>query len=78
MGYKSIFNLQLRDERNANVEGEAAAAKAAGINYIHMPFTPTNPDNASSTRSSKKISEAGEQAGLHPLRRRQPRRRRCG
>ncbi len=46
-GYKSVFNLQLADEKNANVEGEEAAARAAGIPYIHVPFTPANPNTAS-------------------------------
>jgi uncharacterized protein (TIGR01244 family) len=46
-GFKSIFDLQLASERTANVEGEAAAAKAAGMNFIHVPFTPTTPDLAS-------------------------------
>lgn len=43
-GYKSVFNLQLRDEPNAHVDEEQAAAKAAGINYVHVPFTPAKPD----------------------------------
>jgi uncharacterized protein (TIGR01244 family) len=46
-GYKSVFNLQLRDERNANVDKEAAAAKTAGVAFVHVPFTPASPDNAS-------------------------------
>jgi uncharacterized protein (TIGR01244 family) len=44
MGYKSIINLRLATEPGANVEGEAAAAKAAGINYVHIPFNTTQPD----------------------------------
>jgi uncharacterized protein (TIGR01244 family) len=46
-GFKSIFDLQLPDERNADVPGEAAAARAAGVNFVHVPFTPAHPDNAS-------------------------------
>jgi uncharacterized protein (TIGR01244 family) len=46
-GYKSVFDLQLRDERNANVDGEAAAAKDAGVTFVHVPFTPTDPNMAS-------------------------------
>ena len=46
-GYKAVFNLQLRDEKNANVAGEAEAAHEAGLAYIHVPFTPTSPDTAS-------------------------------
>jgi uncharacterized protein (TIGR01244 family) len=65
-GYKSVFNLQLRDERNANVDAEAAAAKAAGINYIHVPFTPTNPDTASVDTFLEEISKPeNEPAFIH-------------
>ena len=65
-GYKSVFNLQLRDERNANVDGEAAAAKAAGVNYIHVPFTPANPDNASVDTFLREISKPeNEPAFIH-------------
>ncbi|HEX7138841.1 MAG TPA: sulfur transferase domain-containing protein [Vicinamibacterales bacterium] len=46
MGYKSIINLRLATEPGANVEGEAAAAKAAGINYVHIPFNTAQPDPA--------------------------------
>jgi len=46
-GFKSIFDLQLPTERTANIDGEAAAAKQAGIAFIHVPFTPSNPDTAS-------------------------------
>jgi len=46
MGYKSIINLRLATEPGANVEGEAAAAKAAGVNYVHIPFNTAQPDPA--------------------------------
>src|SRR3989442_4717429 len=40
-GFKSIFDLQLANERTANIEGEAAAAKAAGSTLGHASFTPS-------------------------------------
>ena len=46
MGFASIVNMRLADEAGANVEGEAAAAKAAGINFIHIPFNSATPDPA--------------------------------
>jgi len=46
MGYKSIINLRLANEPGANVEGEAAAAQAAGINYVHIPFNSATPEPA--------------------------------
>jgi uncharacterized protein (TIGR01244 family) len=46
-GYNSVFDLQLRDEANAHVDDEAAAAKAAGVHFVHVPFTPAHPDTHS-------------------------------
>ena len=46
MGFKSIINLRLPTEAGANVEGEAAAAKAAGINFYNIPFSGQSPDPA--------------------------------
>lgn len=43
-GFKSIFDLQLPDEKNADVPAETAAAKAAGITFVHVPFSPANPN----------------------------------
>ena len=36
MGYKAIFNLRLANEQGADIEGEAAAAKSAGVNFVHQ------------------------------------------
>jgi protein tyrosine phosphatase (PTP) superfamily phosphohydrolase (DUF442 family) len=44
LGYKSIINLRLASEEGANIEAATAAAKAAGITYIHIPFNAANPD----------------------------------
>jgi uncharacterized protein (TIGR01244 family) len=46
MGYASIINLRLADENGANIEQEAEAAKAAGITFIHIPFSTQKPDPA--------------------------------
>jgi uncharacterized protein (TIGR01244 family) len=46
MGYVSIVNMRLANETGANVEGEAAAAKAANIRYFHIPFSGAAPDPA--------------------------------
>jgi len=65
-GFKSIFDLQLASERTANVEGEAAAAKAAGMNFIHVPFTPAAPDLASVDKFLAEIRKPGnEPAFIH-------------
>lgn len=44
MGYKSIINLRLADEAGANIDEEAAAAKTAGIRFVHIPFNGAQPD----------------------------------
>jgi uncharacterized protein (TIGR01244 family) len=65
-GFKSIFDLQLPDEKGADVNGEAAAAKAAGIAFVHVPFTPANPDNASVDKFVEEIRKpANEPAFIH-------------
>src|SRR4029077_17843130 len=38
MGFKAIFNLRLANEQGADIEGETAAAKSAGINFTHLPL----------------------------------------
>src|SRR3954454_19532954 len=44
LGFASIINLREASEPEANVEGEAAAAKAAGIRFYHVPFNGQRPD----------------------------------
>src|SRR3984885_6968910 len=43
MGFASIINLREASEPGADVEGEEAAAKAAGIKYTHIPFNVASP-----------------------------------
>lgn len=42
-GYATVINLRLDSEEGANVEEGEAAAEAAGLNYIHLPFDSRNP-----------------------------------
>lgn len=44
MGFASIINLRQANEPDANVDAEAAAAKAAGIRFYHVPFNGQMPD----------------------------------
>jgi uncharacterized protein (TIGR01244 family) len=47
MGFVSIINLRVATEPGAEVEKEAAAAKAAGLRYFHVPWNGSpNPDAA--------------------------------
>ena len=38
MGFVSIINLRQPTEQGADIEGETAAAKTAGINFFNIPF----------------------------------------
>jgi len=46
LGYASIINLRQASEAGANLDEEAAAAKAAGIRYVHLPVNGAAPDPA--------------------------------
>ena len=46
MGYASIINLRQASENGANIDEEAAAAKSAGITFIHLPLNTQSPDPA--------------------------------
>src|SRR6476659_9523919 len=50
LGFASIINLREASEPDANVDGEAAAAKAAGIRFYHVPFNGQKPDPAVATQ----------------------------
>ena len=44
MGFRSIINVRRASEEGADVEAEGAAARAAGLTYVHLPFDPQAPD----------------------------------
>ncbi len=46
MGFVAVVNLRQSSENGANVDAETAAAKAAGLNYIHIPMNGAAPDPA--------------------------------
>jgi len=69
-GFVAIFNLREATEPGADIEAEAAAAKAAGINYVHIPFNSAKPDPAVADQFLKAIAEKGNQpAFIHCARR---------
>jgi len=43
-GYASVINLRVATEPGAEIEASAAAAKAAGLIFIHLPFSTAAPD----------------------------------
>jgi uncharacterized protein (TIGR01244 family) len=58
-GFASIVNLREASEEGANLEEEAAAAKAAGINYYSIPFNSTHPDTAAADKFLDAITAKG-------------------
>jgi len=42
-GFKAVINLREASESGANIEENAAKAKALGLNYIHIPFSSQSP-----------------------------------
>lgn len=66
MGYNSIINMRQAGEAGAELEAEAAAAKAAGITYIHLPFNAAAPDPAVVDRFLTAVTTpANQPAFLH-------------
>jgi len=61
MGWASIINLRLPTEQGADIEGNIAAAKAAGIPYYHIPFSAAAPDPAAVDTFLKTITTEGVQ-----------------
>ena len=43
-GFVSVINLRLPTEQGADVDAGRAAAQAAGLKYIHLPFNAAAPD----------------------------------
>jgi uncharacterized protein (TIGR01244 family) len=61
MGYASIINLRMASEEGADIDAEAAAAKAAGIKFVHIPMNSAAPDPAVADQFLKVIAEPGVQ-----------------
>jgi uncharacterized protein (TIGR01244 family) len=57
MGFASVVNLREASEAGADIDAEAAAAKAAGINFIHLPFNTARPDPAVADTFLKVITD---------------------
>ena len=66
LGFKSIINLRLPTEAGANVDAEAAAAQAAGINFYSIPFSGQAPDPAVADKFLATLATPGnEPAYIH-------------
>jgi uncharacterized protein (TIGR01244 family) len=66
MGFASMINLRQASEAGANVPQAQAAAKAAGLNYVHIPFDASAPDPAVADRFLDAIKQpANQPAYIH-------------
>ena len=66
IGFVAIINLRQATEKGADLEGEAAAAKAAGIRYYSIPFDGQMPDPAVADKFLDAITTKGsEPAFIH-------------
>jgi uncharacterized protein (TIGR01244 family) len=61
MGFASVINLRQASENGADVPAGEAAAKAAGLNYIHIPFNAGSPDPAVADRFISAITTPADQ-----------------
>ncbi len=66
LGYAAIINLRQAGEAGANIDDEAAAAKTAGITFIHLPFNSSSPDPAVVEGFLKAVTDpANQPAFIH-------------
>ena len=59
MGFVSIINLRQASEAGADLDAEAAAAKAADIRYYSVPFNGAAPDPAAADKFLDAITAKG-------------------
>jgi uncharacterized protein (TIGR01244 family) len=66
MGFASVVNLRQATEAGADIGGSAAAAKAANLNYVHIPFNTQAPEAAAADRFLAEIAKpANQPAFIH-------------
>lgn len=61
LGYKSIINLREASEPGALVQESAAAARGAGIKYVHLPMNRNTPDSGVADEFLKAIVDPAAQ-----------------
>ncbi len=61
LGYATIINLRQATEAGANIEEEAAAAKNAGIRFVHLPLNSASPDPAIIEQFLKAVADPASQ-----------------
>jgi len=61
MGFVSVFNLRLADEPGNDLAAEEAAAKAAGLKFVHLPMSGGSPDPKTADQFLDMITKPGYQ-----------------
>jgi uncharacterized protein (TIGR01244 family) len=61
LGYASIINLRQASETGADVDAEAAAAKQAGVRFVHLPLNGSAPDPAVADKFLEAVVEPANQ-----------------
>lgn len=61
LGYKAVLNLREATEAGANIDESRAAAEAAGLKYIHLPFKGSEPDPKVADQFLKVVTDTGNQ-----------------
>jgi len=57
MGFASVINLRQASEQGANIAAGEAAAKAANLRYIHIPFSAASPETSAADRFVEEITK---------------------
>ena len=61
MGYASVIDLRQANEPDADIDGESAATRAAGLNFVHLPFNAASPDPALVDNFLKAVTDGKNQ-----------------
>ncbi len=60
-GYKAVLNLREASEEGAQIPESKAAAEAAGLTFIHVPFKGSAPDDAVADEFLKVVANTSHQ-----------------
>lgn len=61
LGYKAVLNLREATEAGVNLDESRAAAEAAGLKYIHLPFRGSEPDPKVADEFLRVVSDTANQ-----------------
>ena len=60
-GFASVINLRLASEEGSDVEAGREAARRAGLAYLHIPFSPAQPESGAVERFLDALGAAANQ-----------------